>query len=93
MSHQSEMGHQRISRNNFKLYVEVQTAKIFILKDKLKIPKVKKYLINKRTNTEVPSEFSLTGSASRQWSIVFRFLKENYLELKILVTAKPSFNV
>ena len=93
LSHQSEMGHQRISRNNFKSYVEVQTGKIFILKDKLKIPKVKKYLINKRANIELPYDFSSTGSASRQWSIVLRFLKENYLELRILFTAKPSFNV
>lgn len=41
MPHQAEIDSQRISRNNFKSYVEVQTSKIFILKDKLKISKVK----------------------------------------------------
>lgn len=51
------MGHQRISRNNFKSYVEVQNSKIFTLKNKLKIPKVKKYLVKKRTNIELESEF------------------------------------
>jgi len=65
-------------------------AKIFILKTKLKIPKVKKYLINKRTNAELASDFSLTGGTTRQWRIVFIFLKENYLELRILLPGETS---
>lgn len=65
-------------------------AKIFILKTKLKIPKVKKYLINKRTNAELASDFSLTGGATRQWRIVFIFLKENDLELRVLLPGETS---
>ena len=65
-------------------------AKIFILKTTLKIPTVKKCLINKRTNAELTSDFSLAGGATRQWRIVFIFLKENYLELRIPLPGETS---
>lgn len=53
-------------------------------------PQSKNVPYKQKTNTKLASDFSSTVSASKQWSIVFRFLKENLLELRILFPTKKS---